>query len=375
MADSDEPDLSAVRRRHAQDAVRDLERMGIDPRSLGLGDPGDPVPVPAAGADVVRLRLAHPVVDPVAPEPPSQPPSQPPSRHGRAEPDEPPAPMAADALLARTTPPPPRDTSRLLRLVGRGLVTPDAAVSAQNERALVEAVRHRQSDRRIVAFVSAQGGVGCTTLAVGVGTALTALREDHSVVVDVQSGALPLSRLHATATSLSVTALPRGADPLSPPAAASGLALVDGGSWDEVVTRDAVAAVLDRLGTDHVFSLLDVGDDAGEGGHAALARADLAVVVGGPGPRGQAAMTEALERVRAVNPALSSHAVQVFVCQNEDAHRRLSRALTDRPSTVVVPPDRHLGAGNAYDAAQVCAATREAMLRVAAAVSLGRAPG
>jgi MinD-like ATPase involved in chromosome partitioning or flagellar assembly len=382
----DQPDRAAAHRR-AQDAARDLERMGIDPRSLGLGA-GEPLATSTApragtegaaasgGADVVPLRPAHPAAARAAEEAADgaaavRPAGSEAGAEAGAEPADAATAVAADSLLARTAPPPPREAARLLRLVGRGLLTPDAAVSAQNERALVEAVRHRQSDRRIVAFVSARGGVGCTTLAVGVGTALTALREDRTVVVDVQSGALPLSGLHATAGALSLTALPRGGEPLSPPVAASGLGLVDGGSWDEVVTRDAVAAVLDRLGADHTFLLLDAGDEAGEGSHAALARADQVVVVSGPGPSGQAAMAEALARVRAVNPALPLHAVQVVVCPHEEAHRVTSRAQSGRPSTVVVPPDRHLAAGRPYDAGQVGAATREALLRVAAAVALG----
>lgn len=365
--DEEQPDQSVLRRRRAQAAAGDLARMGIDPRSLGLGETParEPAPEePDQGGSVVQLRpdQAHVWA-------PAQPAEATPS------PDSALPPTPSQGFLARTTPPPARETSRFFRLVARGLTTPDAAVVAQDERTIVEAARHRQTDRRIVAFVAGKGGVGCTTLAVGVGTTFMALREDRSVVVDVQAGAPTLTGLYGAASAMSITALPNDGQPVVPPTAPSGLAMVSGGTWDEIVTRGAVAGVLDRLGTDHTFNLLDVGDDAGEGGHAALARADQAVVVSGPGQAGDAALAEALLRVRSVNPSLVARVVQVIVCPHEESFRETSRRNPAGSGVVVVPPDSYLLGGHVYDAHEVSATTRQAVLRVAAAVALGSVHG
>ncbi len=364
--DEEQPEPSVLRRRQAQNAAGDLERMGIDPRSLGLGERparGSAPEGPDAGASVVQLRPEQSLVSTPQPEASAAPPET-------APPQSP-----TQDFLARTAPPPARETSRFLRLVARGLATPDAAVAAQNERTIVEAARHRQTDRRVVAFVAGKGGVGCTTLAVGVGTTFMALREDRSVVVDVQAGAPTLTELYGAGSPMTLTSLPSDGQPLVPPTAPSGLAMVNGGTWDETVTRGDVAGVLDRLGTDHTFNLLDVGDDAGEGGHAALARADQAVVVTGPGPAGAAALAEARLRVRTVNPSLVARIVQVIVCPHEDSFREMNRQHPAGSGVVVVPPDPYLLAGNVYDAHGVSAATREAVLRVAAAVALGGVRG
>jgi len=365
-AEEEQPDQSVVRRRRAQAAAGDLERMGIDPRSLGLGEMPAPEGSggPESGASVVQLRPEQPQVP--APLRPAE--TAPP-------PDALSPPTASQSLLERTAPPPARETSRFLRLVARGLRTPDAAVAAQDERAIVDAARHRQTDRRIVAFVAGKGGVGCTTLAVAVGTTFMALREDRSVVVDVQAGAPTLTELYGAPHPMSITALPNDGQPMAPPAVPSGLAIVSGGTWDETVTRGDVASALDRLGTDHTFHLLDVGDDAGEGGHAALARADQAVVVSGPGPAGAAALAEALLRVRSVNPNLLARVVQVIVCPHEESFRETSRRSPAGSGVVVLPPDPYLLGGNVYDSRGVSAATRQAVLRVAAAVALGSVHG
>jgi MinD-like ATPase involved in chromosome partitioning or flagellar assembly len=365
--DEEQPDQAAVRRRRAQDAAGDLERMGIDPRSLGLGEmpAREPAPdLPERGGSVVQLR-------------PDQPQSAAPVTQPEAAPssESPHQPTPSQNLLARPALPPARETSRFFRLVARGLTTPDAAVAAQDERAVVESARHRQTDRRIVAFVAGKGGVGCTTLAVGVGTTFMALREDRSVVVDVQAGAPTLTELYGAASPMSITALPNDGQPVVPPTVPTGLAMVSGGTWDETVTRGDVAGVLDRLGTDHTFNLLDVGDDAGEGGHAALARADQAVVISGPGHAGDAALAEALQRVRTVNPSLVARVVRVIVCPHEESFRETSRANPAGSGVVVVPPDPYLLGGNVYDAHSVSAATRQAVLRVAAAVALGSVHG
>lgn len=366
--DQDQPDQSLRDRRQAQSAASDLSRMGIDPRSLGLGDPEPRTPPPPAAPDDVDESRAR--VVPIRPEfnaPPVQ--SLPPS----PAPDESVRPQsAAEQLLSRASnpEPAPRQTGRLLRTVARGLTTPDAALAVQGERAAVDAIRQRQTDRRIVAFIAGKGGVGCTTIAIGVGTAFMAMREDHSVVVDVQQGSPSLGRTFGAGDPRSVASLLSEVEATTPPAAPTGLGLVDGSGWDQGLTRGDVAGVLDRLRADHTFNLLDVGDDAGEAGHAALARADQAVVVTSPGELGVGALQSALDRIKIVNPQAASSAVHVVVCPHEQSHRDAQREFAGAPGAVVlVPPDPYLQAGHAYDPAQVSAMTREALLRVAGLVA------
>lgn len=371
--DGDEPVDPTIRdRRMAQGAAGDLARMGIDPRSLGLGEPVAPPPRPPAQpeddlaprAPVVYLRPQDGVAQPPAA---AQPPVDAPETVR--------APSELERQLAGAqVAPVPRQASRLLKTVARGLVTPDAAVTVQTERQIVDAVRQRQTDRRIVTFLSGKGGVGCTTVAVGVGTAFMAMREDRSVVVDVQRGTPSLAGSFGGEGVRSVASLVAEVEATSPPVAPSGLGLVDGSGWDQGLTRSDVVGVLDRLRADHTFNLLDVGNDAGEGGHAALARADQAVIVTGPGELGVAALRTALERVRLVNPTAASVSVHVVVCPHDQSYREALRLTGSSAglstSVVVVPPDPHLQDGHPYDPARVSPATREAFLRIAGAVAL-----
>ncbi|MFC5676451.1 hypothetical protein [Aeromicrobium endophyticum] len=367
--DGDEPVDPTIRdRRQAQGAAGDLARMGIDPRSLGLGEPEaprrpDPAPVDDGEprAPVVYLRPQGGAPGAAQPPAPPAPPEQPEVVR---------APSELERQLSGARPAAaPRQTSRLLKTVARGLVTPDAAVAVQSERQIVDAVRQRQTDRRIVTFVSGKGGVGCTTVAVGVGTAFMAMREDHSVVVDVQQGTPSLAASFGADTARSVASLVAESEATAAPTAPSGLGLVDGSGWDQALTRNDVVGVLDRLRADHTFNLLDVGDDAGEAGHAALARADQAVVVTGPGEMGVAALRTALERVRFVNPEAAAVAVHVVVCPHEQAYKEALRLTGSSAGVVVVPPDPYLQEGHAYDPARVASTTREAFLRIAGAVA------
>ncbi|VXC43674.1 hypothetical protein [Aeromicrobium sp. 9AM] len=370
--DQDQPDQSLRDRRQAQSAAGDLSRMGIDPRSLGLGDPEPRTPPPQAEPE--EVDESHGRVVPIRPEFSSPSPEPAPA----PEPDDSVrSPSPAEQLLSRASnpEPAPRQAGRMLRTVARGLTTPDAALAVQGERDAVDAIRHRQTDRRIVAFIAGKGGVGCTTIAVGVGTAFMAMREDHTVVVDVQQGSPSLGRTFGAAEPRTVGSMLSEVEATTPPAAATGLGLVDGSGWDQGLTRSDVSGVLDRLRADHTFNLLDVGDDAGEAGHAALARADQAVVVTSPGELGIGALRSALDRIKIVNPQATASAVHVVVCPHEQAYREAQREFAGAlgVSVVVVPPDPYLQSGHAYEPAHVAPATREALLRVAGLVA-GRRP-
>lgn len=398
MADDDEQteaaERAAGRRRRAEGSASDLARMGIDPRSLGLGPsvpPAPPTPADAGrpeddadGGSVVPLRpefARRPTSfdAPAAVDGPARPTFARAPEPGPTSAAPPAARVAGDVerLLAGAAArlPAPRSSARLVKGVAKGLATPDAAATVQQDRELVEAARRRQTDRRVVAFFAGKGGAGTTTVALGVGATLAALREDRSVVVDVQRGSASLGRLAGVGDPRSVSSLLGTAEAVEPPVTASGLGVVDGAGWDTELRRGDVAGVLDRLGAGHTFHLLDVGDEAGEGGHAALARADQVVAVTVTGRVGLAALEVVVDRARAVNPAAADALVHVVVCTTDEAYGRVHRELAEHGSpasrVVVVPPDPYLASGEPFDPAAVASATREAMLAVAAAVALG----
>ncbi|WP_262852703.1 hypothetical protein [Mumia quercus] len=382
------------RRAEAQGAAADLARMGIDPRSLGLDTPQTQSPE----------RRWAPEHDRPASRPPAQaweaPSSSRPedanvvalrpewaaqARRGQAPPaspaaDAPPVPgvvqyppTAAEEVVARTVVPAPTATGgpSRVRAAARGLVTLDGASAADAERALVAAVRRRQSGRRLVAFVSAQGGVGTTTVATGVGAVLAALRDDRTVLVDVQAGTPPLSALHGVQDPHSVRRLLAAPDAATPPTTAGGLAVVDGPSWDQPLERSDLGGLVDRLTAQHTFLLVDAGDDPTDGAYAAVARCDRAVVVTGPGEIGLGALRVALARLDRVNPAAARSVVVVVVCREEgdpaDEARRASEVLGATDGQVVVlGRDDALRHGRPFRADQVTAQTRLALLHVAA---------
>ncbi|MDO9379927.1 MAG: hypothetical protein Q7T56_13865 [Nocardioidaceae bacterium] len=392
MSDDDRPEDEAAedaarRRTSAQGAAADLARMGIDPRSLGLDAPGQsrppatqppapPTPDPSAGGGrVVPIRPG--MGGPPQPSPPPDPGPPPVGQDPSAPPDLVRVRTTAEALLARTetAKPAPRPVGRLLRALTLGLVTPDAAEASGNERDLVAAVRHRQTERRIVTFLAGKGGVGTTTVMSGVGAAFAALRDDRTVIVDLQPGAPSLARHHGLEQGVRATTLLRGGPDQAVPQTAAGLGVVDGGGWEQALQRRDVVGLLDRLGADYAFNLVDVGRDPGDASHAALARCDRAVVVTGLGASGTAALEVAMQRLSQVNPRTVASAVVVVVCQHAEgyrtAHREVSRQLGAVPArVVVVPPDPALRGGGSFDVGSLSAATRESMLEVGAAIAL-----
>lgn len=372
-------------RMSAQDAAGDLARMGIDPRSLGLDGADGPAtpdaPLPAdrraesadaeddPSASIVPLRpefgSSGPVPPPaVAPQPA---PASPPQRQF--------GPVEQMIAQTATRKPAPRSSSRVVKALTFGLLTPDAAEAAGSERELVGALRQRQTERRIIAFVSGKGGVGTTTVACAVGTAFAALRDDHTVLVDAQSGTPSLTGLHGLSEAMSGRELLTAEDEVGPVVTGAGLRLVDGAGWGRPLERNDLVGVLDRLGVDNAFTLVDAGRDPGEAAHTAVARCDQAVIVTPVGEMGMAALDVAVARLRQVNPLAAERAVYAVVCPYREAYRRAHREVLQRLAVeparvVVIPPDETLKSGQVFDPAMAGAPTREAMLEIAAALAM-----
>lgn len=383
------------RRSEAQGAASDLARMGIDPRSLGLDAPStreserrwaseplddlvrgaEPGPGGPGGDNVVALRpeWAAPPPQPVAPAPApaGRPPTTVPGSVERV-------PSVAEHVVAQTVAPAGGASgSSWVAAAARGLVTLEGASAADAERTLLAAVRRRVTGRRLVTFLAAQGGVGTTTVASGVGAVFAALRDDRSVLVDVQAGTAPLSALQGVHDPHSVRRVLAAPDAATPPLAPNGLAVVDGPSWDQPLERGDLGGLVERLVAQHSFLLFDVGDDPTDGAYAAVARCDRAVVVTGPGEVGLRGLEVALGRLDRVNPAAARSAIVVVVCREEgdpaEAARRAAAAGgVDDGQVVVVERDDALRHGRPFRPDLVTTHTRLAMLQVAARLADGR---
>lgn len=429
--DPDEAELEERRKASAQQAAGDLDRMGIDPRSLGLDSPP---PREAAARPRMQTPDAAPPEQPVPsampPGPPAGPPSgppasvtplrpefapqAPPAQHQGAQPPQgmqppqsgppmppqsltapqpppqaaptapaaPPQPVGhprtpVEDLLARTAGdiPAPSRTGGMLRTMTAGLVTPDSAEVTAHERELVGALRTRQTERRVIAFFAGKGGVGTTTVVAGVGTAFAALRDEHTVAVDVRAGTASLGQLLGVETPSTVRRFIADGDEARVPAAPTGLRVLDGVGWEQRLRRTDVSTAVERLGADHTFALLDVGNDASEVGHAAVARSDQTVVVASAGRAGHAALEVATARLAHTDPFAVERAVYAIVCQNEESYRQVHRETArrlriDPMRVVVVPPDEVLMTGRGFDPAAVRPSTRTAMLRIGAALAM-----
>lgn len=407
-----EEELEAQRRASAQQAAADLDLMGIDPKALGLeapppreparpsaqSEPGQPRPgtgpplppappqqpyVPAqqvfdpgTSASVTPLRPEYAsAAPPMAPGPPGI------GLPAPAPPPLPPAPQAprtpAEELLARTAGdlPAPSRTGGLLKQVTFGMVTPDSADAAAHERELVAALRTRQTERRVVSFFAGKGGVGTTTVVAGVGTAFAALREENTVAVDVRSGTASLGQLMGVEYPITIRRFLSDGDEARVGVSPTGLHILDGVGWEQSLRRTDISTSVERLGADHTFTLLDVGNDASDVGHAAVARSDQTVIVTAAGRTGFAALEVAIARLGHTDPFAVERAIFVVVCQHDEAYRLVHREAVrmlavDPMRVVVIPPDPVLVTGRGFDPSSVRVSTRTAMLKIGAALAL-----
>lgn len=371
---------AARTRSSAEKAAADLARMGIDPRALGLTghsappEPKEPASEPAA--NVVQLR----------PEVRSDP-SLPASGTSAAWAPEPPPITSGHQLETRGVPVefllgreptsghPKASARQLARAVTFGMLTPDAADAADREREMVNRVRSRQTDPRAVVFLAGKGGVGTTSVAIGVGCVLAALRDDTTTLVSMRPGTPSLGLAMAGVAAPNARDLTRSEMEVTPLRLNNGLQLVDGPRWGTPIRRGDVPAIVDRLGQGSTFSLFDVGNDSSESGHSTLSRADQVVIVTGAGPDGVDGARVAAERAAEIDPYFLDSAIYVVVCQREATLRSVVRAMRETmpggARIVAVPPEETLVDGGAFDPSKVSVATRLAMIDIAGMVALG----
>ncbi|GAB3159664.1 hypothetical protein GCM10027290_64850 [Micromonospora sonneratiae] len=237
------------------------------------------------------------------------------------------------------------------------------------ERALSATVLGFTGPPRVVAFVSGKGGVGTTSTAAAVAATLAVLVPGTVALADVHSGAASLAQRLGGVPGTDATTFATGT---VDPARAAGVAVVDGTPWDTPLLRPALVRLVMDLREDHRYTLLDIGDDASDVGHAALARADRVVVVTTGAADAVAATVRTLDRLRGIDPDRAETATVVVV----GARRFGRREGTGRPilpvareRIVMVPWDPALRDGALIDLERLRRSSRAAYLTVAAAVS------
>ena len=271
----------------------------------------------------------------------------------------------------------PAQWRRAIRAVTFGLFRPGAAAAIEEERLLVARVRARRREPCLVGFIAGKGGVGTTTLTLGAALALATLRTDETTVVDARRGTSSLGRrLHGQpAPGVSeLTEVHPDRPPVTPLRVRNTLGVVDGTPWHVPVASNQLMKVLEALRQENSFTLVDVGNDTSESGHAVLARADQVVIVTTASQDALESTRIALGRVRQVEPERLGTIVIAVACLNTRQHRHTTKRLRDQLGLperriVPIPFDPALASGGIFEPTHLRASTREAFLRVAGFVA------
>ncbi len=251
-----------------------------------------------------------------------------------------------------------------------GLLSPATVATAERERALLTRVRAPLGHPRRVAVLGAKGGVGTTTVTALLGVVLGALRHNRVVVLDLSG---PRGDLHGR---LGAEAPPD----LSSPAVINADAVPTGTCQLPVevlrappVRRalpppDTVWRMLNRLGNDHGFSLLDLGDQP-DTAHAAMALsvADTVVLVTSHTPDSLATAREVLAFVEATAGPTAMERWLVVQTSLAPARRTLPPSLTPAGS-LPLRFSRTLAEGGPIRPPTLASGFREDILAVAGAV-------
>lgn len=264
----------------------------------------------------------------------------------------------------------PPDWARAVRAVTFGLVSPATVATAERERALLTRVRAPLGHPRRVAVLGAKGGVGTTTVTALLGVVLGALRHNRIAVLDLSG---PRGDLHGRLGA-------ENPPDLSSPAVINADVVPTGTSRLPVevlrappVRRalpppETLWRLLNRLGGDHGFSLLDLGDQP-DTAHAemALSVADTVVLVTSHTPDSLATAREVLAFVESTAGPTAME--RWLVVQTSLAPARRAQPPTLTPSgSLPLRFSRTLAEGGPIRPPTLAAGFREDLLAVAGAV-------
>ncbi|WP_017558026.1 AAA family ATPase [Nocardiopsis baichengensis] len=327
------------------------ERRPLPPRHLA--DRPDQGHRPPAGPPAAA---APPRAVPAAPQPPR--PAQPPRPHPAPAPQGPPQPLwtppGTPSLRGQAPPEPARPE-------------PEAARHLWHE-AIAE---HNQAISRTIAVLSLKGGVGKTTTAIGLGTALAVRHTENVIAVDANHFGTLTARMPQQAEMGAAELAAAGGRVQGWAALRRFLAsnpqrlhaLAGGGG---AAAYEAAAAMVENH-TDTVVAdcRTDLDDTVTK---AVLERATQCLIVMEPSTDGLAAAQATLNHLAATHPALA-HTCVFVICQRTRRAPELRQAekafAAQAHPVVAVPYDKHLDQGGVIVRDKLKRATRTAYDRLA----------
>ncbi|GAA0710869.1 hypothetical protein [Dactylosporangium roseum] len=253
-------------------------------------------------------------------------------------------------------------------LIGRAIEAMRAGPArVARERSWSAIAGRRPIGSPVVAFVAGKGGVGTTSAAAGLALTTAAFWPGEVALADARTGTASLGLRIGGLSAPDATAFAAG---VVEPLRTAGVSIVDGASWDTPLARPTLARLIADLREDHVFTVLDVGDDAGDTGHSALARADRVVVVTTPEPDAVAAAERTLDRLGGIDPSRADTAIVAVTGAGRLGRRAGHRHAVPRNAAHVVrlPWDPGLSGGAGLELDRLRRATRAAFLELAAAI-------
>lgn len=298
----------------------------------------------------------------------------------------------ADGRFVRRTPPRPTSGWRrvVLELSG-GRWNPGLSPAEQSRRQLEARLLAPVQGCRRIAVLSRKGGVGKTSVTLGLGHTFATIRPDRVVALDANPDAGTLGyRLDAapnrTLTDLLADAdrITRYSDVRSYTAQAPSRLEVMASDDDPRITRAVgeheYEAAIDVLERHYNLLLTDTGTDITHSVmQGILAAADQVVVVAGPNLDGARAAAKTFDWLEQNG---HGYLVKTAVVALNDVHKgglvdlhAIRNHFDDRCRAVVaIPHDRHLEAGAQTSLEDLHPATRHAYVELAAAVADGFGP-
>jgi type VII secretion protein EccE len=243
-----------------------------------------------------------------APPPPPPLPPAPPPMVPTQGPSRPISPAPADAAGGQA--------------YGAGLFRPEPRRRSKVEQLLALArTPHRSA--QVVALIADENGLGASTTAAGAARILATVREDY-------------------------TALLSAAD------------------------RRVDIATVQEVSRGHAFTVVDLGAHASPAAQHILSISTRVVVVISADQHATQATRSILERIHRIKPVLATGAVIAVVCKTGRQYRRVLRELAGSQQAtpvIPIPPDPALRTMDDLDLTRLEPSTREAYLRLAAAVA------
>jgi len=371
-------------------------RRALRPSSSVVGLPARGGGVPVQDPNALRPAPADPPPPPAPPVRAGAPPepdvydADPPPAAEPAHGD-PASDFADQRYVRRSTPKPTSGWRRIVLELSGGYWNPGPSRAEQERRRLEARVLAPVQGCRRIAVLSRKGGVGKTSVTLGLGHTFATIRPDRVVALDANPDAGTLGyRLNAlpnrTITDLLADAdrIVRYSDVRSYTAQAPSRLEVMASDDDPRITRAVgeheYEAAIDVLERHYNLLLTDTGTDITHSVmQGILASADQVVVVAGPSLDGARAAAKTFDWLEQNG---HGYLVKTAVVALNDVHRgglvdlqAIRNHFDDRCRAVVaIPHDRHLEAGAQTSLEDLHPATRHAYVELAAAVADGFGP-